>query len=142
MTDKLMYIPKITSSVYYNQWLKCLVTQLNEQTNQNAIKIPKLLSLQIGKYYYKTLGTSVMMSNVLFLPAYTHSHPHSHPHTHTNRGVHCILTTGNLEFFAICPIQETAMLNTNFSQGGRGHWAVYNTSPQSFILIMFSNLLA
>ena len=115
-----------------------MVAQLNEETNQNAIKLPKLLSLQIRKYYYKTLGTSVMMSNVLFLPAYTHSHPH----THTNRGVHWILTTGNMEFFAICPLPDTAMLNTNFSQGGRGHWAVYNTSPQSFFLIMFSNLLA
>ena len=34
-------------------------TQLNEPTNQNLIKFPKLFSQRIRKLYYKTLGTSV-----------------------------------------------------------------------------------
>ena len=49
MADKLMYIlneelHKITPSVDYNSWLKCLDTQLNESTNQNSLKVPKVVS--------------------------------------------------------------------------------------------------
>ncbi len=51
--------------------------------------------------------------------------------------MHWILTAGNLEFFAICPLLDTAMLNTNFSQGGRGQWTVYYTSPHSLIVMFF-----
>ena len=36
--------PQITLSLDYNQWLKHLDTQLNEQTNENSIKSPRLLS--------------------------------------------------------------------------------------------------
>ncbi len=47
MADKLMYITndeyKITPSVDYNKWIKRLDTQLNEPTNQNAIKDPKVV---------------------------------------------------------------------------------------------------
>ena len=44
MTDKSMYmmILKITLSVDKNWWLKRLNTQLNESTNQNSLKSPKL----------------------------------------------------------------------------------------------------
>ena len=59
MADKLMYITNDnTPSVDYNQWLKELDTQHNEQNNQNN-KVPnmKLLSLQIRKRYCKTLET-------------------------------------------------------------------------------------
>ena len=42
-----MYIPnydtKITTSVDYNKLLKCLNTQLNEPTNKNSIKVPKVI---------------------------------------------------------------------------------------------------
>ena len=38
-----MMIHKITISVDYNQYLKRLDTQLNEPTNQNLIKVPKVV---------------------------------------------------------------------------------------------------
>ena len=56
-----MMIHKITISVDYNQWLKRLDTQNNEQTNQNP-KSPKLLGQRIRKRYYKTLGNSAKNS--------------------------------------------------------------------------------
>ena len=34
-------IQKITSSPYYNQWLKRLDTEINEPTNKNSIKVSK-----------------------------------------------------------------------------------------------------
>ena len=37
-----MMIHKITPSVDHNQWLKRLDTPLNEPTNQNSIKVPKI----------------------------------------------------------------------------------------------------
>ena len=37
-------------------------TQLNELTNRNKIKALSLLSQQIRKWYYKTLGTSEINS--------------------------------------------------------------------------------
>ena len=47
MTDILLYFPnydtKITPSVDYNFELKRLDTQLNESTNQNSIKVPKVV---------------------------------------------------------------------------------------------------
>ena len=51
-----MMIHKITPSKDYNNWLKRLDTQLNEPTNPNS-KSSKLISQQIRKRYYKTLGT-------------------------------------------------------------------------------------
>ena len=39
-------------------------TQLNETINQNSIKSLKLLSQRIIKRYYKTLGTSVINSQL------------------------------------------------------------------------------
>ena len=63
MADKFMYSPmiihKITPSVDHNKWFKRKDTQVHESTNQNFKKSPKLLSQQMRKYYYKTLGTSV-----------------------------------------------------------------------------------
>ena len=65
MADKLKYIPmmihKITPSLDYNQWLKRMDIQLNELTNQNLLKSPKLWK-RIEKRYYKTLETSVLNS--------------------------------------------------------------------------------
>ena len=49
MANKLMYIVypmlihKITPSLEYNHWFKRLDTQLNELTNQNSIKVPKVI---------------------------------------------------------------------------------------------------
>ena len=34
---------KITRSVKYNWWIKCLDTQHNELTNQNLIEVPKVV---------------------------------------------------------------------------------------------------
>ena len=51
MAHKLMNIFNYDSQNYpsldYNLWLKRLDTQLNEPTNQNSIKSPKLLSQQM-----------------------------------------------------------------------------------------------
>ena len=57
-----MIINKITLSVDYNYGLKRLNTKLNESSNQNSLKSPKLFNKQIRKRYYKTLGTSVIKS--------------------------------------------------------------------------------
>ena len=38
-----MITHKITPSVDYNKWLKRLNTQLNKPTNQNLIKVPKVV---------------------------------------------------------------------------------------------------
>ena len=47
MAYKLMYFPKddtkIISCLDYNYWLKRLDTQLNESTNQNLLKVPKVV---------------------------------------------------------------------------------------------------
>ena len=42
--------------------MKRLNTELNKPTNHNSLKSPKLLSQQISKGYYKTLGTSVIIT--------------------------------------------------------------------------------
>ena len=53
MADRLLYIPivihKITPYADQN-------TQLNEQTNQNSIQSPKLLSQRIRKRNFKLWG--------------------------------------------------------------------------------------
>ena len=87
MTEKLIYIPndntQITpSSVYYNYWLKRLDTQLNDPTNQNLVKVPKLLGQRIRIDYWKTLGTGVIncpmsppsltLNCIIFLQYYKH----------------------------------------------------------------------
>ena len=41
-----MYIPNVDAQNYpidYNKWLKYLDTQLNESTNKNIMKVPKLV---------------------------------------------------------------------------------------------------
>ena len=49
MTDKLMYIPtpmtkhKVTPSLDHNKWKKRFDTHLNEPTNQNSRKVPKVV---------------------------------------------------------------------------------------------------
>ena len=48
MADKLMYTSpmmtcKSTLSVDFNKWSKRLDTQLHELTNQNSIKVPKVI---------------------------------------------------------------------------------------------------
>ena len=53
---------KIPSFVDYNYWLKHLDTQLNESTNQNSLKVPKVVKPTNKKMLLKTLGTSVMNS--------------------------------------------------------------------------------
>ena len=39
-----MMINKINPCVDYNEWLKHLNTQLIESTNQNSIKVPKVVN--------------------------------------------------------------------------------------------------
>ena len=61
MADKQMYnipimIHKINPYVDYNQQLKRLDTQLNEPTNQNLLKVPKVVEPTIKKHCYTTLG--------------------------------------------------------------------------------------
>ena len=47
MAYKFLYLPndetKIAPSVDSNYWLERLDTQLNETTNQNSIKVPKVV---------------------------------------------------------------------------------------------------
>ena len=43
-----MMIHKIPSIVGYNYWLKRIDTQLNELTNQNSVKVPKVVKLTNG----------------------------------------------------------------------------------------------
>ena len=61
-----MYIPndvtKINLSVDYNRWLKRLDAQLNEPTNQNLIKVSKVVKAKEKKRFYKTLRTRVINS--------------------------------------------------------------------------------
>ena len=57
---------KIISSV--NKWLKCLDTQLKEPTNQNTIKVLKVIQPTNKKPYYKLLwGTSPIISPMFLL---------------------------------------------------------------------------
>ena len=67
MTNKLIYIrndyTKLTNfSFDFIYWLKRLDSQLNEQTNQNSIKVPKVVKQRYKKRYYKTLETIVINS--------------------------------------------------------------------------------
>ena len=61
MADKLMQSPmkihKIAPSVDYNQWPK-----LNEPTNQNSIKVLKVVTPTNKKHFNETLGTSLITS--------------------------------------------------------------------------------
>ena len=68
MANELIHIPNDDtqnhpSYVDYNYWLKRLDTQLHELTDQNSIKVPKVV-----KPKNKTLGTGVINS-VLSLPS-------------------------------------------------------------------------
>ena len=54
-----MLIHKINPSIDYNKWMKRLDIQLNEATNQNLLKVPKVVKQANKKRYYKILGTSV-----------------------------------------------------------------------------------
>ena len=47
-----MIINKIIPSVDYNQWLIVLDTQLDEPTNQNSIKFPKVFEPMNKKMLY------------------------------------------------------------------------------------------
>ena len=57
-----MMIHKISSSVDYNYWLNRLDTQLNESTNQNSLKVPKVVKLTNNKTSLKILGTNAIKS--------------------------------------------------------------------------------
>ena len=72
MADKLMYIPnddKQITPLDYNQGLKRLVTQLNESTNQNLVKVPKVVKPTNKKTLVKNFGDQCKKKpNVPFLP--------------------------------------------------------------------------
>ena len=55
-----MIINKITPSLDYNYWLNRLETYLNESTNQNSIKVPKVVKPTNKNKSHKTLGTSIL----------------------------------------------------------------------------------
>ena len=57
-----MMIHKISSFVDYNYWLNRLDTQLNESTNQNSLKVPKVVELTNNKTSLKILGTNAINS--------------------------------------------------------------------------------
>ena len=62
-------VNKITAFIDYNQWLKRLETQLDEPTNQNSLKLQRLISQQLRKHYFKTLGTSVINYKKVNIPS-------------------------------------------------------------------------
>ena len=67
-----MMVHKINSSVDYNKWLKLLDTQLNEPTNQNSIKVTKVVKHMNKKALLdKTLGTSVITAQCPIPPWYS-----------------------------------------------------------------------
>ena len=72
MDDKLMYISndetQITPFLDYNQKLKCFESKLNESTNQNSTKVPKLFGQRFRKRYNKTLGT-VLINGLMSPPS-------------------------------------------------------------------------
>ena len=57
-----MLILKITPSVYFNLWLKHLDTHCNKPTNQNPLKVLKVVKSTNKKTLLKMLGTSVLNS--------------------------------------------------------------------------------
>ena len=65
MADKMMYILNDDTQIYPLCRLK-LNTQLNERTNQNSLKSPKLLSQRIRKRSYKTLSLSLWFANLRY----------------------------------------------------------------------------
>ena len=60
-----MIIRKINPSVDYNQWLKLLEIQLNEQTNQNFKIVPKFVKLTL---FYDFWGQCDKQPNFPFRP--------------------------------------------------------------------------
>ena len=125
-----MMIHKITASVNWNYWLKCLNTQLDELTNQNLLKSPKLLSQQIRKRCFKTLGTSVLNSTMSPLLPWKYA---------LLVGLMCVCVSVCVSVSVwVCVCVRACMcacvrkitftfwqlLRSNWLQGGRGHWAV------------------
>ncbi len=67
MADKLLYTFNADTQNYrfLRLKLKRLDTHFNEPTNQNSLKVPKMVKpTNIIKLYYKTLGTSVINNPV------------------------------------------------------------------------------
>ena len=66
-----MMILRITLSVYYNLWLKRLDTHLNEPTNKNSIKVPKVVKPTNKKSSLEDFGDLFnKQPNVPSLPEY------------------------------------------------------------------------
>ena len=66
-----MYIFKSETQIYPFcgiLWFKRLDTQYNEPTNQNSVKVPKVIDLQIRKRYYKIGDYCNKRPNVPSLP--------------------------------------------------------------------------
>ena len=52
---------KTTPSVDCNYWLKRLDIQLNQSTNKNSIKVPRVVEPKIRKRYYKHFNVPSLM---------------------------------------------------------------------------------
>ena len=157
-----MMIHEIISSEDYNQWLKCHNTHLNEPTNQISTKFPKVVKL----LYNKTFETSVINSSmsppslgltnsssiITSQEVYLSINDALHPFTLTV-SISCV-STDNVSYIIIHRLQphgcQILWLKSVFSfissifsflstvsQGGRGYWSVYYTSPQGFIITFF-----
>ena len=70
MVDKLMYIPnddtEITTSVEYSYWLKRLDTQHNEWTNQNSLKVLKVVEPSNKTTLLKNTPIVPFLTGILF----------------------------------------------------------------------------
>ena len=110
-------ILKITPSLDFNQWLKCLDTHLNEPSNKNSMKVPEVIKPTNKKTILQNLGDQCKQTNVpsltghilsstgfpgflhekdgakwsflgYFIPYPKHTHSLSHTHSHTQTLTH------------------------------------------------------
>ena len=65
-----MMIYKITTSVDYNYWLKHLEILLNEPTNQNSVKVPKVVKPTNNKTIIKLENWCNKQPIIPFLPGF------------------------------------------------------------------------
>ena len=67
-----MMIHKITPSIGYDKWFKRFGTQLNESTNQNSIKVSKVVKPKNKKNIIKPWGLTSVINSLMSPPSQAH----------------------------------------------------------------------